>query len=332
METEDSTLAGNDGGGCKAKAKPASENAEWAETPADAGDSRIASGRRRASTTTATPPPSSFQTSSTEARVNAGISNGDWPHVNGALNMTVSGTKNEDAYDEGVETASAVVADARGSPESSGVHVTASSSPSASSNEDDGETPMNLSPEGGDTGDKNDGGEEAMNLCPPPLTAIVTKKEDGSGAGSGSGSATYGLSAKMRLKKQRLAAFAAQEEQMRNAAAATSEATSTRTASGNSPSEIQNVAPAVDNNKESAATTTNGNFASFHENDQTSALHRLAEAAQRKQVKFRRPHPLFSLLPASFPAKEKWNIRRSSGVTREKAVLRPDFLASNECL
>jgi hypothetical protein len=223
-------------------------------------------------------PASSFQTSSTKAKGDAGISNGDWPHVNGALNMTVSGTKNEDSYDDGGVGGAASAAVAEGSPVSdSAVAATASSSASSSS-EDDGETPMNLSPE---AGEKNEEEDEAMNLCPPPPPVSVVKTS----TTSSSGTSTIGLCAKMRLKKQRLAAFAAQEEQLKNAAAASAAASAAE-------ADMQ-----VSDNK---ASTSNGNpvtMSTFSENDPTSALHRLAEAAQRKQVRptdrHRRRHTSF---------------------------------------
>ena len=227
----------------------------------------------------------SFQTSSAKAksvgvgggRGDAGISNGDWPRVNGALNMTVSGTENSGSYDDGT------TAVAEGSPASTGVASAATAkAPSSvsSSEEDDGDTPMNLSPEAG--ADKD--GDEAMNLCPPPAPLATQVKKEREPVVKAT--TTFGMCAKMRLKKQRLEAFAAQEEQMKAAAAAAAAAA----ANVKNSASMDNRETANGNAASSAAVavtpaSASGFASSAHENDPTSALHRLAEAAQRKQVR-----------------------------------------------
>lgn len=143
------------------------------------------------------------------------ISRGDWPHVNGALNMTVSsGIKD----DEDVEAASSNNEEVDMTMEDTKL---------------DQDTPMNLSP-------KNN--EEAMNLCSKSNTSTM-----------------IGLSAKMRLKKQRLAD---------EAAAAKAKESSVMAWTTNS------------NGLTNGSTSTNNHHLL---SDQTSALHRLAEAAERKQ-------------------------------------------------
>ena len=250
-------------------------------------------------------PSPSFQTSSAKAksggagRGDAGISNGDWPRVNGALNMTVSGTENSGSYDDG--TAAATVAE--GSPTSTEVAVAISASAKApssasSSEEDDGDTPMNLSPEGG--GDKDE--DEAMNLCPPPAPLPTEVRKEREAVKT---TTTFGMCAKMRLKKQRLEAFAAQEEQMKAAAAAAANAKNLarsdngETTNGN--------AAAVAGAPVAVTPASASGFAcsAAHENDQTSALHRLAEAAQRKQV---RPTPRWTRCERALHAFDSYSL------------------------
>ena len=258
--------------GGKRRFQPASSEAGCGSTAA-AGKGGGAAGNRA--------PSPSFQTSSAKAksggRGDAGISNGDWPRVNGALNMTVSGTENSGSYDDGAATAVA-----EGSPASTEVAVAATArAPSSvsSSEEDDGDTPMNLSPGAGGGGDKEE--DEAMNLCPPPtpLPAQVKKEREPVKT-----TTTFGMCAKMRLKKQRLEAFAAQEEQMKAAAAAAAVA-NVKNSSSMDPREMANGNAAASAAVAVTPASASGFASVAHENDQTSALHRLAEAAQRKQVR-----------------------------------------------
>jgi hypothetical protein len=206
-----------------------------------AATSTTANGRRRRESPQSA---AAVEEASSSCCVDNNISRGDRPHVNTSLPFVVMTISS--AQPTSSEESDAMVVD--------------NSTPPHHENED---TPMNLAT------NREDEAVNLSNKCHP------------AGLSSVSSMANVGLSAKMRLKKQRLEAVAkAAAEMNRNHHMSKAEETTMSWAT-TTITPISN-AGEVTNNRTAVSFV-------YDENHPASALHRLAEAAERKQVQLASP-------------------------------------------